>query len=703
METIEKSGAFYLGKLENGKPLLYDSKNFTTHAICLGMTGSGKTGLGISILEEAGLDKIPAIIIDPKGDLTNLLLTFPHLSAEEFRPWVDEGDAKQVAKTWKEGLASSFEAPERISRLKDSVDMTIYTPGSNAGVPISILTSFKAPPKLDPEAFSDSVQSVASSLLGLLGIDADPIKSREHILISTILSSYWSQGKDLDLTSLIQLVQKPPFDKVGALDLDSFYPPKERMTLAMSLNHLLAAPGFQAWIQGEPLDIQNLLYSKSGKPKFSILTIAHLSASEQMFFVTLLLNEYLSWMRRQSGSSNLKTLLYMDEIFGFFPPLSNPPSKMPMLRLLKTARAFGTGIVLCTQNPVDLDYKGLSNCGTWFIGKLQTERDRARVIDGLNSASNGEFDAKTLAGTLSTLASRTFILRSIYEKNPLLFQTRWTLSYLRGPLTLAQIQMLTGRKDLPLPPQESPKSTTSQKQAPPSGIAEYYLNGSKTIYEPQILGIANLHFVDAKNKIDKWEEVCLAAPFDPDSKDVLWDQNTSIAKDQLEKTPAANKSFSSLPPALMQEKNFTAFKTSFSAYLYQNRTLSVQPSQEDKYAPKIAALKEKIRKAEDKLSQRKKDFWIRIMDTILSFVTTVLGAFLGKGVTKGTLSNAETAISKAGRTAKQNGAASAIEQDLETYKAELADLESKRQEEATALHPRKSDIRVDKIALLWKN
>jgi hypothetical protein len=700
MENIEKKDPLYLGKLQRGdKPFLYDSKNLTTHAICLGMTGSGKTGLGIALLEEAGLNKIPAIIIDPKGDLTNLLLTFPRLSPEEFRPWVEEGDAEKTAKVWKEGLASSNETPERIARLKDSVEMTIYTPGSNSGVPISILSSFTAPPKelcQDPEAFSDRVQSVVSSLLGLLGIDADPIKSREHILISTILSSSWSQGKDLDLASLIGLVQKPPFDKVGALDLESFFPPKERMNLAMSLNHLLAAPGFQAWIKGEPLDIQNLLYAKSGKAKFSILTIAHLSSNEQMFFVTLLLNEFLAWMRRQPGTSNLKSILYMDEIFGFFPPLGNPPSKMPMLRLLKTARAFGAGIILSTQNPVDLDYKGLANCGTWFIGKLQTERDRARVVDGLKSASNGEFDTKTLRDMLATLASRTFILRSIYEKNPLLFQTRWTLSYLRGPLTLAEIQLLTGRQNLP--PQETPKPSSPQKPALPSGINEYYLNGSKGTYEPKLLGIANLHFVDAKNKIDLWQEVCIAAPFDPGSKEILWEKGERIAKDTLEKAPSEGSVFSDLPSSLMQEKNYTPFRNAFSAYLFQNYTYDASLNRKTDSA-KISSLKEKIRKTEEKIAQKQSCAQSKKWNTFLAFIKTILGAFLGKGFTKGTLTSAETSLGKLGKISKDSEAANGLEQEWVAYKSELADLQSS---ESVPLRPRKSDIRIEKIALLWK-
>ena len=462
-QDFEKLGVFYLGKVVDpakggttDELVLYPSKDLTTHAVCVGMTGSGKTGLGITLLEEAAIDKIPSIVIDPKGDLSNLLLTFPAVSPDEFLPWIDEGEAERkgmereayaesVAKLWKEGLAKWGEGAERIQKLRSSVEMAVYTPASKAGIPLSILSSFAAPSKelmLDPVALQDRIKSITSGILGLLGIEADPIKSREHILISSIIDQAWQKGINLDLAALIQQVQKPPFDKIGALDVDTFFPPKERMGLSISLNNLLASPGFKAWMEGEPLDIKQMLYTKEAKPKLSIISIAHLSDSERMFFVTLLLNEILSWMRSQPGTSSLRAVLYMEEIFGFFPPTAMPPSKIPMLTLLKQARAFGLGIVLATQNPVDLDYKGLSNCGTWFIGKLQTDRDKSRVIEGLKTASNGEIDSAGLDKMLASTGNRTFILRSIHEKNPILFQTRWTLSYLRGPLTLAQIDSL---------------------------------------------------------------------------------------------------------------------------------------------------------------------------------------------------------------------------------------------------------------------
>jgi hypothetical protein len=458
----EKLGVFYLGREYDAAtgalrddPVLYDSRDLTTHAVCVGMTGSGKTGLCLSLLEEAAIDGIPAICIDPKGDLGNLLLNFPALSPQEFEPWVDPADAQRkgvsvaelaakTAETWKNGLAEWAQPPERIAKLRDAVDVAIYTPGAETGLPLSVLRSFAPPPPellADSAALRDRVGAVVSGLLSLLGRDADPLQSREHILLANILEHAWREGVALDMAGLIGAVQKPPFDKVGAFDLETFFPAKERLALAMAINNLLASPGFSTWMKGEPLDVQRLLFTPEGRPRISILSIAHLSDPERMFIVTLVLNEIIGWMRNQSGTSSLRALLYMDEIFGYFPPSANPPSKLPMLTLLKQARAFGLGCVLATQNPVDLDYKGLSNCGTWMIGRLQTERDKLRVIEGLESAlaGPGGMDRPTLEKLMSALTPRVFLVRNIHDDGPYLMKSRWALSYLRGPLTGTEI------------------------------------------------------------------------------------------------------------------------------------------------------------------------------------------------------------------------------------------------------------------------
>ncbi|MBP1607445.1 MAG: uncharacterized protein H6Q08_2819, partial [Acidobacteria bacterium] len=465
MQDFEKLGVFYLGReydLETrstgDRPLLYDSRDLVTHGVIIGMTGSGKTGLAIDLLEEAAIDGVPAIAIDPKGDLGNLMLTFPGLGADEFRPWIDEGEAArqnvsaeqfaaQQATAWKDGLAKWGQDGARIARLRGAAEVAIYTPGSSAGLPVSVLKSFSAPPREildDSELLAERINATATGLLTLLGVDADPVKSREHILLSTLFGAAWRAGEALDLAALIQRIQTPPVSRIGVLELESFFPSKDRFELSMRLNGLLAAPGFASWLEGDGLDVDRMLYTAEGRPRIAVISIAHLNDAERMFFVALLLEEVLAWVRRQPGTTSLRALLYMDEVAGYMPPVANPPSKAALLTLLKQGRAFGFGVVLATQNPVDLDYKGLSNAGTWFLGRLQTERDKARVLDGLEGAMAGSqpFDRAETDRLLSGLGKRVFLLHNVHESAPTLFETRWAMSYLRGPLTRDQIRTL---------------------------------------------------------------------------------------------------------------------------------------------------------------------------------------------------------------------------------------------------------------------
>ncbi len=483
IQDFEKLGAFYLGRKltdagETSEELiLYDSRDLTTHAAIIGMTGSGKTGLGIGLIEEAALDHIPVIALDPKGDLGNLLLSFPSLSGADFEPWIDPRPAAErgqtpkecaqaTAKLWREGLARWGQTPKRIAALRNAVDMAIYTPGSSTGVPLSVLREFSAPSAElleDRDLYRERVQATATGLLTLLDIDADPVSSPAHILLTNILDRAWQAGRSLDLAELIATVQEPDFKRVGVMDLDAFYPPKERFALALQLNNLLAAPGFAAWMEGPALDIDRLLFSDTGKPRVSVLSIAHLPDTQRMFFVTMLLTELLAWMRRQPGSGSLRAILYMDEVFGYLPPVANPPSKRLFLTLLKQARAFGLGLVLSTQNPVDLDYKALSNTGTWFIGRLQTERDKARVRDGLLGAAGGDrFESETLDACLSGLGKRHFLLHNVHENRPVLFETRWVMSFLAGPLTRDQISRLSAGQ----PAEQSDDATSSVDVTP---------------------------------------------------------------------------------------------------------------------------------------------------------------------------------------------------------------------------------------------
>jgi hypothetical protein len=579
---------FYLGRLYdpvrkqiNDQALTYDPADLTTHAFVTGMTGSGKTGLCIGLLEEAALQGIPALVIDPKGDLTNLLLHFPDLAPQDFQPWIDpetarregqtlEQAATQTALQWRKGLEEWGISQERLAALKNAVQFAVYTPGSDAGLPVSVLTSLAAPEipwEGNREVLRERINSTVTALLGMVGLtELDPLRSREHILLANIFEGAWSQGKDLELTELILQTQSPPFEKLGAFPVDSFFPPKDRSELAMQLNNILAAPAFEIWREGQPLDIHSLLFMPDGRPRHSVFYLAHLSDSERMFFVTLLLSAVETWMRTQSGATTLRAILYMDEIFGYLPPISNPPSKGPMLRMLKQARAFGLGLLLATQNPVDMDYKALSNAGTWFIGKLQTERDKGRLLDGLESAA-GSVDRQALEQVISGLGKRAFLLHNVHAKAPVLFQTRWAMNYLAGPLTRTQIPALnrlvgadqstgvaqadstvsvTASQPGPPPESNSHQPAPSEKAEPvfvdqsisamskvtegsqvkppvPSGVGEYFLpmnyglteainaadgpvskdaRVSGVLYRPALLASAQIRFLDRKYGVD---------------------------------------------------------------------------------------------------------------------------------------------------------------------------------------------------------
>ena len=608
MQDFEKLGLFYLGKAYDindrkttSELVLYESKDLTTHAVCMGMTGSGKTGLGIALLEEAAIDGIPVIAVDPKGDLGNLLLGFPELRPADFLPWVDRDEAvreglspeqfaEKTADTWREGLATWGEDGERIARFKGAVDLAIYTPGSDAGLPMTVLRSFDAPPEAlaaQPEAYRERIASAVSGLLALLNIDADPMSSREHILLSNILDHAWRARENLDMAALIHGVQSPPFQKVGVLDLETFYPAKTRFALAMKLNNLLASPGFAAWMNGEPLDVGGLLSTREGKPRLSVISIAHLSESERMFFVTILLNEVLAWARSQPGTSSLRAILYMDEIFGYFPSTSNPASKPPMLTLLKQARAYGLGILLATQNRWTWITRVYRTRGPGFLGRLQTQRDKDRVLDGLegaSSASGHSFDRGQMDKLLSALGQRVFVMNNVHDDRPVVFQTRWTLSYLRGPLTREQIQSLMAPKkqsravepapDAPGdgPVAASPVATTGSKRVADSALSQQGSSGSRPVvppdvpqffvpcggrveigrsieYRPALLGVARLHYADKKAGVDHWETLALIQPVAEEVPADIWigAEPFDDGVPELDKSPEAGARFGPIP------------------------------------------------------------------------------------------------------------------------------------------------------------
>jgi hypothetical protein len=661
----EKLGSFYLGAeydLKTGKrsdvAVNYDARDLTTHAVCVGMTGSGKTGLCIGLLEEAALDRVPVILVDPKGDLTNLLLQFPNLAPEDFQAWINADDARRKGQTieeyakvtaeqWRNGLADWGITPERIRALQETTDYTIFTPGSDAGVAINIVGSLAAP-GLDfaehGEAIRERISGTVSALLGLVGIDADPVRSREAILLSKIFEHFWAQNKNLDLAQLILAIQTPPVRQLGVFDVDTFFPEKDRFAMAMAFNNLIASPSFQSWLQGEPLDIDRIYFTPEGKPRHSIFYIAHLSDQERMFFMTLLLENLLTWVRRQSGTTSLRAMLYIDEIFGYFPPTAEPPSKRPLLTLLKQARAFGVGVVLVTQNPVDLDYKGLTNAGTWFIGKLQAERDKARVLEGLKGAiaesgGNTEVDYDSI---ISQLGSRVFLLHNVHAGRPVVFQTRWAMSYLRGPLTRPQVrQLMAGRltqMQSQSAPARPPVSVTAsaapasvatpvaqsgpiETTAVPAGFAasaptldpdvtQVYLPvvvsdqaalrylGQETkrsiepeqihlVYEAAILSSSSVRFADRKRQLDENLEKVLLAPAPERVDGVDWslaEPLTFTTRDLRQEAepmpPEQGPFFSSAPEGSNSARELAGIKKGLADWLYYNSRLTIQVHEE---------------------------------------------------------------------------------------------------------------------------
>jgi hypothetical protein len=641
---------FYLGRAYDPirqtvteKEITYDPADLTTHAVVTGMTGSGKTGLCVVLLEEAALKGIPAIIIDPKGDLTNLLLHFPDLAPQDFQTWIDADLARRAGKSveqvatdaatsWREGLKEWGIPQEKILALKNAAQFAVFTPGSDVGTPVSVLSSLAAPEiswSENREVLREKIISTVTALLGLVGYtDIDPLRSREHILLSNIFENEWSQGRNIELAELVIQVQNPPFERLGALPVETLFPAKDRMELSLILNNILAAPSFETWREGQPLNIGSMLYAEDGRPRHNIFYLAHLSDEERMFFVTLLLSAVETWMRTQGGATSLRALLYMDEIFGYLPPLRNPPSKLPLLRMLKNARAFGLGLLLATQNPVDVDYKALSNAGTWFIGKLQTEQDKNRLLDGLESAAGG-IPRSIFDKLISSLGKRVFVLHNIHASQPELLQTRWTMNFLAGPLTRNQIPTLikltsgdanaqtqpTMAPVMAAAPTLRPAAGPMQSQPPtaqiqssstkppiPAWIREYFLPQNYSlpeafsavqrampaevlidgvIYRPTLLGSAEVHILDRKHGVDAevTRTVLLKSPEKRGS--VRWEDHPLNADmlDSIDTAPVPTARFSSIDSPLNDVKLMTALQKDFTDWVFRNSSVRARVNQ----------------------------------------------------------------------------------------------------------------------------
>jgi hypothetical protein len=762
MTSYEQLGLFYLGRrydLPSRKrlpdPVLYDSKDLLTHAVCVGMTGSGKTGLGIAVIEEAAIDGVPVLAIDPKGDLSNLLLTFPAMTASDFAPWVtptegtprEELAAKEAA-AWRAGLAEWDQTPDRISRLRAATDIRLYTPGSRAGTPLALLGSLRPPGATDDEDAAGWVTSTATSLLALAGVDDSGPQTREHTLLATILSG---AGEGASLPWLIQQIAKPPFDRVGVLDLETFFPAKDRQALALRFNSVLASPGFNVWLTGEPLDIGGLLHTPEGRPRIAIVSIAHLDDPQRMLVVSMLLNAVVAWTRRQSGTTSLRALIYMDEVFGYLPPVANPPSKAPLLTLLKQARAFGVGLMLATQNPVDLDYKALSNAGTWFLGKLQTERDKARVLDGIEGLSSS-LDRGSLDKILSGLQKRVFVMHDVHESEPTIFETRWTLSYLCGPMRREERKR---RGDTPAgetTPRASagPAAPTSAARAPspvpsststkpvlPAGITEFYLPAptGAARFVPVLYGAAHVHYSDAGKGLDEAADVLAVAPFNDGAIPIDWEnaEIVDVAPERLSSTPPAGVTgeYLPLPAPALTARSYADWRRDFEQWIARAQgqqllsapslglTSRVGESERDfqiriqqavretrdaaveklraRYAPRVERLHARVQAAQDAVGREQQQSQQQKVQSAVSIGSTLLGALLGrKAISLSTLGRATTAARGVGRVVKESQDIAGAQARVTEAQSELADLEAELASETAKLDTTAS-VAIEKV------
>ncbi|NCX98467.1 MAG: ATP-binding protein [Planctomycetia bacterium] len=741
--AIEGLGVFYLGTAcddaghPTGTPLLVDARRFTTHAICVGMTGSGKTGLLVGLIEEAALDGIPTLVIDPKGDLANVLLAFPDLAPADFLPWVDpetarrdgvslEDLAARTAEKWAAGLKASGQSGDRIRRLHQAAEFAVYTPGSRSGRPLAMLGSLEAPSAeilADPEARRERIESLVSGILALVGIDAEPGTSRDHVLLSTIVENLWKSGQKVDFGTLVRTIPTPPIDRVGFLDLENFYPAGDRFQLATRLNTVAAAPGFEAWLEGEPLDVGRLLWSPAGKPRVAVVSIAHLAEAQRMAFVTLLAGQTVAWMRSQGGTSSLKALFLMDEVFGYVPPVANPPSKTPILTLMKQARAYGLGVVLATQNPVDLDYKGLSNAGLWFLGRLQTARDKARVLDGLEGAAataGGSFDRGRLDRLLSGLEQRRFLMHSVHGDEETLFQTRWTMSYLRGPLLKEEIRRLSADDPAaaatsPQPEAEAGGAAFAGGPRPilPPGVREVFLAPTgapapdgRLHYEPYVLGRAIVRYSLTAAGIDEHRETICLAPAGDSLGESAWEAADVLAEPpEVEPAPRPG-SFAPLPAALAGPRGYASLATSLKGWLGRTANLAVwrataidavsRPGEDERafrsrithrvhewrdaemervrsrQAAKLASVEDRLARARQKVEKEKAEAQNQSLQTYVSIGSAVLGALFGRRkISSTTIGKAATSMRTASRAARQQA-------DVAHAEESLSSLEEKR-------------------------
>jgi hypothetical protein len=740
--TAPMPRGLYLGKEFDpatgtvGARLDLDPTDLLTHGLVVGMTGSGKTGLAIALIEETLAQGVPVIAIDPKGDLGNLLLLFEKLDAASFAPWIDPEAARRAGKdvpaaaaeaaaAWKKGLAEWGLSEADVAAQKKCRDAVIYTPGSTAGVPLNILQSLAAPTvpfASAEEDLRDEIAGIVSGLLGLLRIDADPLRSREYILLSTLVERAWRAGQDLSLESLVPAVADPPFDKLGALALESVYPRKDRQELAMALNNLLASPGFETWREGEPLDVGRLLRAVDGRPRLSIVYTAHLSDEERLFVTALLLDKVKTWMRQQPGTTQLRALVYMDEIYGYFPPHpANPPTKRPLLTLLKQARAQGVSVVLATQNPVDLDYKGLANMGVWMVGRLQTAQDRARLKDGLLDAG---MDAPRLETLLDATRKRVFLLHDVHRSGPVLLHSRWALSYLRGPLTREEIaRLMTGQ---PARAGASPASAAERLAAesgPPVLPApfhhNYFSRYGGELAAPYLLVKYAVRYKDAGETV-----AVRAYPLGVSSaSEVLESEPLALEESALGSSPPAKPVRHADLPEWLASAGARGIEKALKERLpdklaqslwYDPVTRATSRPGEDKAAFAVRLQSASVGGAAGKIQERleKKRRELAVAEQELAGRKTEKWAALGTAILSniGLLTGRKRTISGAGSVLTKNRMENTAESRVETLRAEVAALEKdiggpdgvdlERLEPRTVV-PSRNDVNVLRYDLVW--
>jgi len=758
----------YPGFKETAEELHLDPDTLTTHCVIVGMTGSGKTGLATVLLEEALIHGVPVAVIDPKGDAVNIALRLR--TPEEYLKWIEAEEAVRSGMLPEEYAREVFEKHEeslrkynlidRREKLFEESEVIVVTPGSTAGIPLSLLSELTPPDTLNwkehEEVLLNKIKVTVSALLELAGRPSDPLKSYEHVLISSIVEYCWRRKEPLDYSKLLSYIIDPPLDRIGALEVDAFIPVSERKKLARDLNRVLASPGFRTWFTGVPLDFNKLFWSPEGKPRAVVFYLAHLEPSERMFAVTLILEALYSWMFTRPGSSKLRYLLYFDEVYGYLPPYPrNPPSKTPLLMLLKQARAFGLGLVLATQNPVDLDYKTLTNAGLWIIGRLQTENDKRRVLEGLKLASSGGFDEKELSTIISLLGRRIFLLYDAKKNRNILFKTRWAISYLRGPLTLNEISRLGLKPRLKVRRPLLKPSKTTLIHTFPEDLEVYYLPPKfplrefKPVYYPALYIEAKIEVVRKRPPVDYSKTVkylCEACenPVLEESK-AYGLTLSDLKREELKTDRDPRFSFAELSPKFFKKSFIKSLQQLVKNHVAENNILVVYTALGGKYVSevneslesfrrrvgsilwkevelKIASVKEYylkqlrsieskiayeqevLKRLEKELSTIKRE---KAVDTLITTMYLLAGKKRkkrGKQDFKKTIRQLERkiALSKA-RLSKLETERKILYSELETrikklqkeYELKLSQIKEYR------IKPRKKEITIEKLCIIW--